>query len=53
MRVGNCVSCGQGLILKGSTLFTCSSCDNKIGRCGDCREQAVGYACPGCGTSGP
>jgi len=50
---GTCVSCGQGLIAKGSTLFTCPNCDTKLGRCGDCREQAVAYACGTCATAGP
>ena len=33
---GSCVSCGQGLIGKGSTLFPCPNCESEIGRCGDC-----------------
>ena len=53
MREGNCVSCGQGLLDKGSTSFTCPTCDTTIGRCGSCREQAVAYTCPDCGFQGP
>ena len=50
---GSCVSCGQGLVGKGSTLFPCPNCDSEVGRCGDCREQAVHYACVGCSHPGP
>jgi Zn-ribbon RNA-binding protein len=53
MRKGSCISCGQGLIGKGSTSMTCPNCEQTLGRCGDCREQAVAYTCPGCGHTGP
>jgi Zn-ribbon RNA-binding protein len=52
MRKGNCTSCGQGLLIKGSTSFPCPTCDETLYRCGSCREQAVVYASV-CGYSGP
>lgn len=52
MREGKCISCGQGLVVKGSTLFPCPNCDEIIGRCGSCREQDVAYAGV-CGYAGP
>ncbi|MEM0492996.1 MAG: zinc finger domain-containing protein [Candidatus Thermoplasmatota archaeon] len=48
-----CVSCGKGLLEKGSTTFICPMCDNIIGRCSSCREQSVEYTCPKCGFIGP
>lgn len=53
MRKANCISCGQGLIDKGAILMPCPSCATPVGRCGECREQAVVYTCGGCGFLGP
>ena len=52
MRKGNCTSCGQGLLVKGSTSLPCPNCDEILYRCGSCREQAVAYM-SACGYAGP
>lgn len=52
MRKGNCISCGQGLVVKGSTTLPCPECDETIARCGSCREQAVAFVSV-CGYKGP
>jgi len=40
-KPNTCVSCGKGLLEKGSTTFICPMCDYVIGRCSSCREQSV------------
>jgi len=52
-RADRCISCGKGLIEKGSTTFICPMCDTIIGRCYSCREQSVKYVCPDCEFIGP
>lgn len=52
MLKGTCASCGQGLLVKGSTGFPCPNCDETLFRCGSCREQSVAYV-GACGHSGP
>ncbi|RLF37123.1 MAG: RNA-binding protein [Thermoplasmata archaeon] len=53
IKAEKCVTCGRGLLEKGFTTFPCPICDNVIGRCSNCREQSVKYACPKCGFGGP
>ncbi|MFO8077135.1 MAG: zinc finger domain-containing protein [Thermoplasmatota archaeon] len=48
-----CISCGKGLLQKGSTTFSCPNCKTPIGRCGGCREQSISYTCHKCGFTGP
>jgi len=49
-----CSSCGVRLIGKSTTFFLCPMCgQSEIGRCPNCRDQSVKYACPKCGFSGP
>lgn len=51
---GTCSSCGTSLVAQGSVLFDCPDCaDAKIGRCPQCRDQAVDYQCGACGFVGP
>lgn len=52
-KAEKCISCGKGLIKRGSTTFKCPNCDDIIGRCYNCREQSVKYACVKCGFIGP
>ncbi|HVL87475.1 MAG TPA: zinc finger domain-containing protein [Candidatus Thermoplasmatota archaeon] len=50
----SCTSCGKRLIERGTTSFLCPSCGNgKIGRCVQCRDQGVTWACGECGFAGP
>lgn len=51
MRDGKCVSCGQGLVSKGSAKFPCPNCEEVLHRCGSCREQAVAWQ-SACGFTG-
>ncbi|HLE46276.1 MAG TPA: zinc finger domain-containing protein [Thermoplasmata archaeon] len=49
-----CVSCGLVIGGRGTTSFPCPNCGNvTIGRCQQCRDQGVAYACPECGFRGP
>jgi predicted RNA-binding Zn-ribbon protein involved in translation (DUF1610 family) len=49
-----CASCGTRLIGKGDVVFKCPGCGTKmLGRCAQCRDQSVEYACPDCGHQGP
>lgn len=49
----NCTSCGVRLNSKGTTAFLCPGCgEGAIGRCPQCRDQGVVYACD-CGFAGP
>ncbi len=49
-----CVSCGLLVGARGTTSFLCPSCGTEtIGRCRQCRDQGVAYACPACGFRGP
>ena len=49
-----CNSCGVRLTMKHSTVFPCPKCgEKKIGRCAQCRDQSVAYACDACGFKGP
>ena len=52
-KAEKCISCGKGLIEKGSTTFICPNCTYIIGRCNSCREQNVKYQCLECGFIGP
>jgi len=52
-KAENCVTCGKGLLERGSTTFQCPLCDEIIGRCGSCREQSISYKCPKCEFIGP
>ncbi|MCK5300495.1 MAG: zinc finger domain-containing protein [Candidatus Thermoplasmatota archaeon] len=52
-KAEKCISCGKGLIERGSTTFICPNCDTIIGRCNSCREQNVKYHCQECGFIGP
>jgi len=52
-KAERCISCGKGLIEKGSATFICPMCDTVIGRCSSCREQSVKYVCPDCEFMGP
>jgi predicted RNA-binding Zn-ribbon protein involved in translation (DUF1610 family) len=52
-KAEKCISCGKGLIERGSTTFICPNSDTIIGRCNSCREQNVKYTCPDCGFIGP
>ena len=51
-KAEKCISCGKGLIEKGSTTFPCPTCDEIIGRCSSCREQSVKFTCMKCGFTG-
>ncbi|MFO8132894.1 MAG: zinc finger domain-containing protein [Thermoplasmatota archaeon] len=53
MREGRCVSCGRGLVERGSVTFPCPECSATINRCSACRERAATYECPECGFRGP
>jgi predicted RNA-binding Zn-ribbon protein involved in translation (DUF1610 family) len=46
-----CTSCGSELD-KGSVVLECPKCDNKIARCGKCRNLSIKYKCK-CGFEGP
>lgn len=49
-----CSSCGIRLASSGSTVFKCPQCGQvDIGRCAQCRDQSVVYACKGCNFEGP
>ncbi len=49
-----CASCGTRLIGKGDVVFKCPGCGIKmLGRCAQCRDQSIEYACPDCGHQGP
>ena len=49
-----CISCGVPLTQKGRARFKCPGCgDVEIGRCAQCRGQAVAFKCPECGFQGP
>ena len=52
-KAEKCISCGKGLLERGSVTFPCPMCDAVIGRCNGCREQSVKYACQQCGFTGP
>ncbi len=52
-KAERCISCGKGLIERGSTTFKCPNCEEIIGRCNNCREQSVKYTCVKCGLIGP
>jgi predicted RNA-binding Zn-ribbon protein involved in translation (DUF1610 family) len=52
-KADKCISCGKGLLERGSTTFICPMCETVIGRCGGCREQSVKYVCIKCGFTGP
>ncbi|MFO7677233.1 MAG: zinc finger domain-containing protein [Thermoplasmatota archaeon] len=52
-KAQQCVSCGKGLIERGSTTFQCPLCDEVIGRCNGCREQSIEYKCIKCEFTGP
>lgn len=52
-KADKCISCGKGLIERGSTTFICPNCDEIIGRCNSCREQNVKYKCKNCEFIGP
>jgi len=52
-KAEKCISCGKGLIERGSTTFKCPDCEEIIGRCNSCREQSIGYTCSKCGFTGP
>jgi len=52
--VDTCNSCGTRLLTRGSVVFACPSCGGApIGRCPQCRDQGVHYACGSCGYAGP
>lgn len=53
VKAENCVSCGIGLVAKGSAQMPCPRCGTTIGRCGGCREQSVAYTCSSCEFQGP
>jgi len=49
-----CASCGTRLTGKGDVVFSCPGCGAKmLGRCAQCRDQSVEFACPDCGYAGP
>jgi predicted RNA-binding Zn-ribbon protein involved in translation (DUF1610 family) len=52
-KTEKCISCGKGLLERGSTTFKCPNCEEIIGRCRSCREQSVKYNCPNCEFTGP
>ena len=52
-KTDKCISCGKGLLERGSATFSCPLCDYIIGRCNSCREQSVKYVCQKCGFIGP
>jgi len=52
-KAEKCITCGKGLLGRGSTTFQCPTCDVIIGRCNSCREQSIEYVCPKCGFKGP
>ncbi|MGQ0536463.1 MAG: zinc finger domain-containing protein [Methanobacteriota archaeon] len=52
--IGTCTSCGIRLLGEGNTVFPCPACGNvRLGRCPQCRDQGVTYACRECGFQGP
>ncbi|MCX6665641.1 MAG: zinc finger domain-containing protein [Euryarchaeota archaeon] len=52
-KAETCITCGKGLLEKGSTTLPCPTCEIVIGRCSGCREQSIKYVCPKCGCTGP
>lgn len=49
-----CISCGLVIGARGTTSFLCPNCGTEtIGRCRQCRDQGVPYACPSCRFRGP
>ncbi|UCB59113.1 MAG: DUF1610 domain-containing protein [Thermoplasmatales archaeon] len=52
-KAEKCISCGKGLLERGSTTFPCPKCEEIIGRCKSCREQSIKYNCPKCEFTGP
>ncbi|MBN2603322.1 MAG: DUF1610 domain-containing protein [Candidatus Thermoplasmatota archaeon] len=52
-KAEKCISCGKGLLERGSATFPCPICTEVIGRCNSCREQSVKYVCTKCGFIGP
>lgn len=54
LLVETCSSCGTRLLGKSVTSFPCPQCgEGAIGRCAQCRDQGVFYACEHCGFTGP
>lgn len=52
--IDTCSSCGTRLSDRGTTAFYCPGCgETPMGRCVQCRDQSVVYACESCGFAGP